>query len=163
MLPSGCISRIFPLAGDGIYMSRIYCVVVVAMLAIAAVIPANALDVTGTWLIQDTTAKVRIYLCGEALCGSVAWLSQPLDAVTGKPQTDKLNAEPEKRGRAMLGVPVFLGLMRNSEENKWVGRIYNPDDGNTYRGAIELVDQMRLKVEACVSIYCQTEIWTRSN
>ena len=144
-------------------MARIYSFAVAAVLATAAVVPANALDVTGTWLIQDTTAKVRIYLCGEALCGNVTWLSQPLDDVTGKPQTDKLNADPEKRGRAMLGVPVVLGLQRNSEENKWIGQIYNPDDGSTYRGAIELIDQMRLKVEACISIYCQTEIWTRSN
>ncbi len=144
-------------------MGKIYCFVVAAWLAFSAVIPANAADVTGTWLIQDTTAKVRIYLCGEALCGNVVWLSQPLDAVTGKPQTDKLNADPDKRNRAMLGVPVVLGMQRNNEENKWVGRIYNPDDGNTYRGAIELIDQTRLKIEACVSIYCQTEIWTRGN
>lgn len=144
-------------------MRRIYCFAAAAVLAIATVIPANASDVTGTWLIQDTTAKVRVYFCGDALCGNVAWLSEPLDAVTGKPQTDKLNAESEKRARAMLGVPIVLGMQRNSEENKWFGRIYNPDDGNIYRGAIELIDQMRLKVEACVSIYCQTEIWTRSN
>ena len=144
-------------------MRRIYCFAAAAVLAIATVIPANASDVTGTWLIQDTTAKVRVYFCGDALCGNVAWLSEPLDAVTGKPQTDKLNAESEKRARAMLGVPIVLGMQRNSEESKWYGRIYNPDDGNIYRGAIELIDQMRLKVEACVSIYCQTEIWTRSN
>src|SRR5262245_37059408 len=91
MLPSSCISRIFPRAAGGIFMTRIYCVVLAVALAFASAFPANALDVTGTWLIQDTTAKVRIYLCGEALCGNVAWLSQPLDAVTGKPQTDKLN------------------------------------------------------------------------
>jgi uncharacterized protein (DUF2147 family) len=144
-------------------MPRIYCFVVFVLWALTAVIPANALDVTGTWLIQDTTAKVRIYLCGEALCGNVAWLSQPLDDVTGKPQTDKLNADPDKRSRAMLGVPIVLGMLRNSDESKWIGRIYNPDDGNTYRAALELIDQMRLKVEACVSIFCQTEIWTRSN
>ena len=144
-------------------MTRIFCFAAAALWALAAVIPANALDVTGTWLIQDTTAKVRIYLCGEALCGNVAWLSQLLDDVTGKPQTDKLNADPDKRSRAMLGVPIVLGMQRNGEENKWIGLIYNPDDGNTYRSSIELVDQMRLKVEACVAIYCQTEIWTRSN
>lgn len=144
-------------------MTRIYCFAVAAALAIAALAQANAADVTGTWLIQDTTAKVRIYLCGEALCGNVAWLSQPLDAVTGKPQTDKLNADPEKRSRAILGVAIVLGMQRNSEENKWFGRIYNPDDGNTYRASIELIDQMRLKIEACVSIYCQAEIWTRSD
>jgi uncharacterized protein (DUF2147 family) len=163
MLPSGCISLIVTLAVDGISMARIYCFAAAAVLALAAIIPANAADVTGLWLIQDTTARVRIFSCGELMCGNVVWLSQPLDTETGKPQTDKLNADPEKRSRAMLGIAVFLGLQRNSEENKWMGRIYNPDDGSTYRGSIELIDQSRLKLEACVSIYCQVEIWTRIN
>jgi uncharacterized protein (DUF2147 family) len=163
MLPSGCISLIITPAVDGIPMRRIYCFAAAAMLALVAIIPTNAADVTGLWLIQDTTARVRIFRCGELMCGNVVWLSQPLDAVTGKPQTDKLNADPEKRSRAMLGVAIFLGLQRNNEENKWVGRIYNPDDGSTYRGSIGLIDQSQLKVEGCVTIYCQTEIWTRIN
>jgi uncharacterized protein (DUF2147 family) len=163
ILPWGCISLILPPAGDGIPMVRIYCFLVAAVLAIVPIFSANALEVTGTWLIQDTTAKVRIYLCGEVLCGNVVWLSQPLDDVTGKPQTDKLNADSDKRSRAMLGVPIILGMQRNGEENKWIGRIYNPDDGNIYRAAIELIEPTRLKVEACLAIYCQTEIWTRSN
>ena len=144
-------------------MARIYCFAAAAMLALAVVIPAHAADVTGLWLIQDNTARVRIFQCGDLICGNVVWLSQPNDAVTGKPQTDKLNSDLDKRNRAMLGVPVFLGMQRKNEENKWVGRIYNPDDGSTYNGHIELVEQSRLKVQACVAIYCQSEIWTRIN
>ena len=148
-------------------MARMSCRIAAAVTAVAivlpATVPASAADPTGTWLIPDRTAKVHIVACGEALCGTVVWLSQPNDARTGKPQTDKLNADPKMRGRPMLGVGIVLGMQRRGEDNKWLGRIYNPDDGNTYWGSIELINFKRLKVEGCISIYCQTEIWTRSN
>jgi uncharacterized protein (DUF2147 family) len=149
-------------ANDGIFMTRLHCMIAGAV-ALAAFDPAIAADPTGTWLIQDRTAKVRIVSCGDALCGSVVWLSQPNDAATGQPQTDKLNADPQLRSRPMLGVPVIFGMQRKDEDNKWSGRIYNPDDGRTYSGSIELVDETRLKVRACVTIFCQSEIWDRSN
>ena len=131
-------------------------------MALAAITPANAAEPIGTWLVQDRTAKVRIVACGEAICGTVIWLSQPNDKVTGKPQLDKLNADPRMRSRPMLGVPVLIGLQRSGEDNRWFGRIYNPDDGNTYQGVIEFINARQLRVRACVAIYCQSETWTRS-
>jgi hypothetical protein len=88
------------------------------MLAIAAVIPANALDVTGTWPHSDTTAKVRIYLCGEASAEVLRGL-QPLDAVTGNHRPTNLT--PNRKARPCdARRSGFLGLMRNSEEtNGW--------------------------------------------
>lgn len=144
-------------------MTRVFCSTAAVVIALAAIVPAHAGDPTGTWLIPDRTAKVRIVACGEAMCGSVVWLSKPNDAATGKPQTDKLNSDLDKRRRPMLGVPIILGMQRNGEDNKWWGRIYNPDDGNTYRASLEAVGALRLKVRACVAIYCQTEIWARTN
>jgi uncharacterized protein (DUF2147 family) len=145
-------------------MARLSCLAAAAVaMVFAIIVPANAIDPTGTWLIEDSTAKVRIFPCGEAICGNVVWLSQPIDAATGKPQTDKLNADPQLRNRPMLGVAVFLRLRRNSEENRWLGGIYYPDDGNTYEGGILFMEPTRLKVDVCVSIYCHSEFWTRSN
>ncbi len=143
-------------------MTRMFCVTV-CVIALAAFNPAMAADLTGTWLVQDGTAKVRVYACGEALCGTVVWLSQPNDTETGQPQTDKLNADPQLRARPILGVQVVLGMQRMGEDNKWIGRIYNPDDGNTYKGTIELLNATQLKIQGCVSIHCQSEIWRRSN
>jgi uncharacterized protein (DUF2147 family) len=144
-------------------MIRVFCLTAVAVLVLAAMVSARANDPTGTWLIPDGTAKVRIAPCSDALCGSIVWLSQPNDTDTGKPQTDKLNANPQLRSRPMLGVPVLYGMQRGGENSKWLGWIYNPDDGNTYRGSIEVLDMSRLKVQGCVTIYCQAEIWARAN
>jgi uncharacterized protein (DUF2147 family) len=138
------------------------CFAAAAVMAVAAILPANAADPTGTWLVQDGTAKVRVFPCEEAFCGNVAWLLQPIDTATGKPLTDKLNVNPQLRNRPMLGVAVLLRMQRSGEENKWRGKTYNPDDGKTYAGSIELVAPTRLKVEGCYMIYCQSEYWTRS-
>jgi uncharacterized protein (DUF2147 family) len=147
-------------------MTRVICVIV-SFLALIAFFPATAANATsnpiGLWLVQDGSARVRIFACGEALCGNVVWLSQPTDAETGQPQKDKLNIDPQLRARPILGVSVVLGMQRIGEDNKWTGRLYNPDDGNTYRGTIELLDPTHLKVQGCVTVYCQVEIWTRVN
>jgi uncharacterized protein (DUF2147 family) len=133
-----------------------------AVAALAAIGSASAGDPSGTWLTPDRAAKVHIASCGGAMCGSVVWLAQPNDLDTGEPLTDELNIDLGKRGRPILGVPVVLGMQRNGEDNKWWGRLYNPKDGNTYRGSIEIIDAMRLLVRGCVNVYCETEIWTRA-
>ncbi len=143
-------------------MSKFLCLLACVM-ALTAFDPANASDPSGTWLVQNGVAKVRIGSCGDGICGWVIWLTEPIDQETGKPLTDKLNAFPERRNRPVLGVPVVLGMTRKGGDNKWWGRMYNPEDGNTYTGTIEVLDPSQLNVNACIGGDCQAEIWTRSN
>jgi uncharacterized protein (DUF2147 family) len=133
-----------------------------ALLALFAAAPASAGELTGLWLVQDRTAKVKIVPCGDAFCGSVVWLSEVNDRETGKPKLDKLNSNPQLRSRPIMGVPVLMSL-QGSDGVKWSGRIYNPDDGNTYSGTVELVGATQLKVRACVTIFCRSEVWDRTD
>jgi hypothetical protein len=58
-------------------------------------------------------------------------------------------------------MPVLLG-MRQSNDNKWEGEIYNAQNGRTYNASISLRDENTLKVEGCVlSVLCGGENWTR--
>ena len=143
-------------------MARVLSLIMAAALASAFSISARAAEPLGMWLVQDRTAKVRIAACGHALCGVVAWLSEPNDKDTGKPQLDKLNADPNMRGRPIMGVPILMSMER--EAGKWAGRIYNPDDGNTYRGTLEILNPRQLMLRVCVAVvYCQTETWVKSD
>ena len=137
--------------------------VAVGAFGLAGMLPALADDPVGTWMVQDRKAKVRIAPCGPAMCGSIVWLAQPIDTTTGKPQTDRLNVDPAKRNRPVLGVAILLGMQRANGESRWSGKIYNPEDGNTYPGSIEFIDAARLKVRGCYAIFCQSEVWTRAN
>ena len=118
----------------------------------------------GTWLSEDGGTKVHIVNCGgNKLCGNVVWLSKPTDPKTGKPKTDKLNPDPAKRARPLIGLQVVRGLAANGP-NKWSGVIYNADDGHTYRANLQVQDSGTAKLEGCIlRILCKGHTWTRTN
>lgn len=117
----------------------------------------------GTWLSEDGGTKVRIANCGGKLCATVIWLDEPTDAKTGKPKTDKLNPDPAKRRRPLLGLKVVDGMAPNGS-NKWAGLIYNADDGHTYQARMQVQGAGALKVEGCVlAVLCKGHTWTRTN
>lgn len=124
---------------------------------------AFAESAEGTWLSEDGATKVRLSDCGGKLCGTVVWLDNPIDHDTGKPKTDKLNPDPAKRARPLLGLQVVNG-MAPSGPNKWSGSIYNADDGRTYTAHLNLEDRARAKVVGCVlAVLCKSHVWKRAN
>ena len=102
-----------------------------------AVAPAQAADALGTWFTGDKESQVRIVNCGGALCGSLVWLKEPNDPATGRPKTDKNNADANKQKRPLLGIPIVLG-MKPTGPGQWSGEVYNASDGKTYSGSFTL-------------------------
>jgi uncharacterized protein (DUF2147 family) len=131
----------------------------IATFAMPAV--AQPSDVHGLWLTKNRDARVRVADCGALLCGTIVWLAQPIDRDTGKPMTDRMNPDPVRRSRPMIGVRIFG--MQKSGGNRWTGTIYNAEDGKTYSGSVQLIDLNRLKIEGCLGPFCDHEIWLRSN
>jgi len=115
--------------------------------------PALAADPTGNWLVKDQTAVIRIAPCADALCGTIAWPSQP--------GLDENNPDPGKRDRPIVGTQIIVG-MKPAGGNRWDGEIYNPENGKTYSGHIILLSPDVLRIEGCLLIFCGGENWTRS-
>jgi uncharacterized protein (DUF2147 family) len=46
---------------------------------------AQAAEATGTWMSEDGGLKVRLSDCGGKLCGTVVWLNDPIDRLSGQP------------------------------------------------------------------------------
>jgi len=136
-------------------------IIALAAVLLATSLPANARDALGLWLTKDRDAKVRVTDCGGSLCGTIVWLAQPIDPATRRPITDKMNSDPARRNRPMIGVRIFG--MQPAGPNKWSGPIYNADDGKTYSGNIELLGPNQIKIEGCLGIFCDHEIWARTN
>jgi uncharacterized protein (DUF2147 family) len=124
--------------------------------------PAHAVDLVGNWLTENGRSRVRIADCGGALCGTIVWLKEPNDPETGKPKTDKNNADAGKRGRPLVGVPIVLG-MKPSGTDKWTGQVYNAEDGKTYSGTITAQGPNALKLEGCAlgGLICKGQTRTR--
>lgn len=129
-----------------------------SILAFAA--PTLAFGIEGVWEVEDRDAHVKIWPCGESLCGDIVWLKNARDR-TGRPTHDASNEDPRLRNRPLIGVEILEGF-RRTRENRWEGgRIYNPRDGQTYRVDVELLSDDSLKVRGCQLVFCGEEIWRR--
>jgi uncharacterized protein (DUF2147 family) len=118
-------------------------------------------DPSGVWLTQAGDARVQVSRCGGGICGKIVWLRDPIDPKTGKPQVDDKNPSPALAQRPIIGLTIFSG-MQPVNGNKWSGRIYNADDGQSYSSNITLQSNAALEVQGCVGgVLCGSETWTR--
>jgi uncharacterized protein (DUF2147 family) len=138
--------------------------VAVFVAAVNLAAPAFAADAVGTWYTADKESQVKIVNCGGALCGTLVWLKQPIDPATGRPKTDKNNADASKQGRPLLGVPIVLGMKPNGVPNQWSGEVYNASDGRTYSGSFTLTSPNTADLKGCIlGMICKSQTWTRAN
>jgi uncharacterized protein (DUF2147 family) len=138
-------------------------VIAFSALAPKLVGPAFAAEPAGTWYTADKDSQVRIVNCGGGLCGALVWLKEPNDPDTGRPKTDKNNADASKRGRPLLGVEIVLGMKPSGTPDQWSGQVYNAQDGKTYSGSFTMTGSNTAELKGCVmSILCKSQTWTRA-
>ena len=103
-----------------------------------------AQDVAGTWLRDSGASRVRFAKCGEAMCGTLAWLK-------------------DTNGPAKVGQRIFYD-MKPSGDGKWSGSAFNPEDGKTYSGTMTLAGD-KLTTSGCVlgGLICRSVSWNRAN
>lgn len=126
-------------------------------LTLAAATPAFAADVTGRWRTPGNGGEVELVKCGAVLCGKLISSSE----LKAHPDAlDARNKDAAKRGRKLVGLTFLEGFKGGPAE--WTGgRIYNPEDGNTYSGTITLQGDT-LKLKGCaMAMLCKTQVWTR--
>ena len=132
----------------------------IAVLALAALAPASAAEPTGTWLVQNQDAQIRVARCGKSLCGTIVWIKDAIDTRTGQPPVDHKNPDPGKRNRKIVGLRIFA--MASDGNGGWAGGIYNSDDGQTYNGKLVLRSAEQLEVQGCAGPMCGSETWTKA-
>ena len=88
----------------------------------------------GVWATEENKGNVRIELCGPNLCGYAE----------GSGEKVLINMKP-------------------SENNKWVGRIHDPDGGGNYDSTIAMRGPNILKVQGCAfgGMFCGGQTWKR--
>ena len=114
-----------------------------------------ALPVTGHWMTNDRDSIVEIAPCGPKLCGKVVRLLKPVE---GGPATDRNNPDPALRTRPLVGLMVLNGFTMRG--NDWVGTIYDPRNGKTYRSLLTRNANGTLKVQGCIAFLCKAFPWT---
>ncbi|MFD1705013.1 DUF2147 domain-containing protein [Methylopila henanensis] len=127
-----------------------------AALLISGATPASA-DPAGQW--TTPKARVKISDCGGALCATVIALKEPNDEA-GRPKLDRNNPDKAKQGRPIVGVSILTGMKPNGDQ--WLGQIYNPEDGRTYKAYMK-EQGASLQVQGCAlgGLVCKTQVWKR--
>ncbi|AXS40296.1 DUF2147 domain-containing protein [Breoghania sp. L-A4] len=128
--------------------------VVIAAAVLVTTQPAAAADAKGVWARPSGTSRIQISSCGKALCGKLVWLKNP--------RKDDKNPDKSKRDRPLLGVQTVINMVPSGDDS-WKGKVYNAEDGKTYKGVMELTAPNKLKLEGCVlgGLICKGETWNR--
>lgn len=126
---------------------------------------APAADPTfGDWLTAAGDGKVRVGPCAAnpaEACGALVWFKLPPDTPPGPPH-DAHNPDPALSNRPLQGILIIRDFNRKSEGH-WVdGKIYDPNDGRTYRSKMNAATDGTLQVSGCVLVFCKTQTWTRT-
>jgi uncharacterized protein (DUF2147 family) len=87
----------------------------------------------GIWATEEDKGNVRIEACGTNLCGYA-----------------------DKTGERIL-------INMKPSDNKWVGRIHDPDSGKDYDSTIAMRGANTLKVQGCAfgGLFCGGQTWKR--
>ena len=147
-------------AGAGNNVARIITGAVLASGLLLAADRAHADDgIAGRWVTQGAAAIVELAPCDGApgYCGTLRWLWDPVDE-KGRPRLDAQNTDSTLRARPLVGLSILSGLSR-SPKGGWEGRIYNPEDGQTYRATVRRTAADTLTIDGCVLFICQKQIW----
>jgi uncharacterized protein (DUF2147 family) len=89
------------------------------------------------------------------------WLQESVDPATGKPKTDRLNPDPAKRARPLIGIQVVHDFVPTGTR-KWSGAIYNADDGHAYRAHLTVLGPRTIRLEGCMLVVlCMGHTWHR--
>jgi uncharacterized protein (DUF2147 family) len=129
---------------------------------LAASVPAQAADsIGGRWVTEEKDAVVAIKRCGNkakgALCGTLEkFLVLPAGGID---QRDVNNADPAKRERRLLGLPILFSL--TEDKDLWRGQIYDPKSGRTYTSEVRRKGAGALEVKGCFGPLCRTQEWKK--
>jgi uncharacterized protein (DUF2147 family) len=123
--------------------------------------PASAEVPDGTWLFANRVA-VEVFECSGLVCGRIVWLLRPRTPA-GQPDVDRLNPDPTLRHRPLCGLTIIWGLQPDGAGHWSNGRLYDPQDCNTYDVTAERIasDSISARVYRGVPLFGRTEILIR--
>lgn len=129
--------------------------VMLASAAMLVALPASAATpIAGRYLTEDGAGIIEVGRCGNSVCGRLVRI---VKAKPGAPTTDVNNSDPALRSRPILGMPILSGFADAGGD--WRGRIYDPRNGKSYKSIVSKNADGSLKVQGCIAIFCQTQVW----
>lgn len=136
----------------------------------APLVPASPIE--GVWR-AALLSEVTIAVCDVGFCGYLTKIVVPTEGLTAEEAEaalamspdqyfDQRNEDPALRNRPMQDLHM-LTLRPGAEAHIFDGEIYNPQDGKTYSGYIEMTGPDSMRLNGCVlyNVICKGEDWVR--
>ncbi len=129
--------------------------VMIATAALLVALPASAATpIAGRYLTEDGAGIIEVGRCGNSVCGKLVRI---LKSEPNAPRTDVNNSDAALRSRPILGLPILSNFADAGSD--WRGRIYDPRNGKSYKSIVSRQPNGSLKVQGCIAIFCQTQVW----
>lgn len=130
--------------------------------------------IEGTW-VTALRSEITILPCPEGFCGFITKVVVPehilkanegagIDQMDEEDFFDANNKDPALRTRPIMGLQI-LTLRAAQKPLVYDGEIYNPEDGNTYSGYMEVLSTDAVRLNGCVlfNVLCRGEDWVRAD
>ena len=143
--------------------------VLAVAVAVAVAVPtaarAAADPFEGLWVTSNFASVVEIRRCEASpktypktsLCAELVWLWDV--GVARRRKLDEKNPDEGLRDRPMIGLSLFERFRPDGDA--WKGRIYNPEDGRTYRATLRRRSADALRLRGCYGPFCRSQTWRR--
>jgi uncharacterized protein (DUF2147 family) len=121
----------------------------------------NGDAILGVWINAEQDGYIKIYKKAKTFEGIVVGGLNPDDTK----RVDINNPDPKRRNQSLLGLIILRGFNFDGA-NRWTGgQLYDPNNGKTYQGNLELIDDDKLALRGYVgiSLFGRTENWARKN
>jgi len=148
------------------------CCLMLLIPSIVRAAPADPADgIVGYWLVATADAAIRIERRDDGYYdGYIVWQLHdsygPEDGpeLNGKPAVDRNNPDPALRSRRLDGMRLLWDLHYDAANQEWTGgRVYDADDGHTFRCQMRLLDpdHLRLRGYVGITLLGGSSTWTR--
>ncbi|MBI3849534.1 MAG: DUF2147 domain-containing protein [Verrucomicrobia bacterium] len=126
-------------------------------------------EILGVWTTTDNKSQVELFKVDDKLHGKIISLKEPNwpandeKGMGGKPKNDRNNPDPKLRDQPIIGLEFMSGFTYSGKKRWESGKIYDPENGKTYKCKLSLVSTNRLDVRGFIgiSLIGRTEVWTR--
>jgi uncharacterized protein (DUF2147 family) len=121
---------------------------IAAIVAQAAAPPAST-PLDGLWRSPGGNSIMKIAVCGDAPCGTVAWA------------TDRAKMDASKVTPQLVGTQLLTNLEQR-KDGSWLGKLFIPDKKMRVTAKIQRLSATQLKVSGCAAgkALCKAEVWT---
>jgi uncharacterized protein (DUF2147 family) len=127
--------------------------------------------IEGVWR-TALASEVTIAPCPAGFCGYLSKIIVPEGMLSSAEAEaaaameveefyDERNKDPALRSRPMLGLQILT--LRPGERPTVFDEVYNPEDGNSYSGYMEMLGPDLVRLNGCVlfNVVCRGEDWVR--